>query len=202
LQLSIDINDQDTPKITTLALPAGTVGLAYPATTLTEDGGTAPFNWSITGLPNGISQQTLISPTISGTTCAASGSYAVNATVSDSATPNNFGSQGFTLQINKATTTTSVGSSANPSVFQQTVTFTVTVAPAYGCTPTGTVTLYDGANAIASNLQLTSGSATFSTSALSVTTHSITASYSGDDSFNSSTSTNTPVSQVVNRHRN
>jgi large repetitive protein len=199
LQLSIDINDRDAPRINPLPLPVGTVGLAYPTTTLTEDGGTAPFNWSITGLPNGISQQTLISPTISGTTCAASGSYVVSATVSDSATPKNFGSQGFTLQINKANTTTSVGSNANPSVFQQTVTFTVTVAPAYGCTPTGTVTLYDGANAIASNLQLTSGSATFSTSALSVATHSITASYSGDASFNSSTSTSTPVLQGVNK---
>jgi len=197
LQLSIDINDQDTPKITTLALPDDTVGLAYPTTTLTEDGGTAPFRWSITGLPNGISQQTLISPTISGIPCAAAGSYSVSAMVTDGATPNNSGTQGFTLQINKANTTTSVGSNANPSFFQQTVTFTVTVAPAYGCTPTGTVTLYDGANAIASNLLLTSGSATFSTSALSVATHSITASYSGDNSFNSSVSG--VLSQIVNK---
>jgi hypothetical protein len=196
LQLSIDINDQDTPKITTLALPVATVGLAYQTTTLTEDGGTAPFNWSITGLPNGISQQTLISPTISGTTCATSGSYAVSATVSDFATPKNFGSQGFTLQLNKATTTTSVSADVNPSVFQQLVTFTVTVAPQYSCMPTGTVTLYDGQNSIGSSA-LTNGKATFPLASLSVGNHSITASYNGDNSFNSSVSGIS--SQTVNK---
>jgi Bacterial Ig-like domain (group 3) len=196
LQLSIDINDQDTPRINPLALPVGTVGLAYPTTTLTEDGGTAPFKWSITGLPNGISQQTLFSPTISGTTCAAAGSYPVGATVSDSATPANTGMQGFTLQINKATTTTSVSSDVNPSVFQQLLTFTVTVAPQYSCTPTGTVTLYDGQNSIGSSA-LTNGKATFALANLPVGNHSITASYGGDNSFNSSVSG--LWSQTVNR---
>lgn len=196
LQLSIDVNDQDTPRINPLVLPVGTVGLAYPTTTLTEDGGIAPFKWSITGLPNGISQQTLVSPTISGTPCAAAGSYAVNATVSDSASPKNFGSQGFTLQINKANTTTSVSADANPSAFQQLVTFTVIVAPQYSCTPTGTVTLYDGQNSIGSSA-LTNGKATFALANLSVANHSITASYGGDNSFNSSISGVWP--QTVNR---
>lgn len=189
LQLSIDINDQDTPRITTLALPSGTVGLAY-GTTLTEDGGTAPVTWTVTGLPTGISQQAVGSPNISGTTCVAAGSYAVGATVLDSASPKNSGSQAFTLQVNKANTTTAVSSDANPSFFQQLVTFTVTVAPQYSCTPTGTVTLYDGGVpiALASNLPLSGGKATFATFALSVGVHSITASYSGDNSFNSSNS--------------
>jgi hypothetical protein len=198
LQLSIDINDQDTPRINPLALPVGTVGLAYPTTTLTEDGGTSPFKWSITGLPTGISQQTLVSPTISGTTCAAATSYVVNATVSDSATPKNYGSQGFTLQINKANTTTSVIADVNPSVFQQLVTFTVTVAPQYSCTPTGTVNLYDGQSSIGSSA-LTNGIATFALANLSVGSHSITASYSGDGSFNASNNNSAPWSQTVNR---
>ncbi len=188
LQLSIDINDQDTPRINPLVLPVGTVGLAYPTTTLTEEGGTPPtFTWNVTGLPSGISQQTPVSPTISGSTCAAAGSYAVNATVFDSATPRNSGTQGFTLQINKANTTTSVSADANPSVFQQLVTFTVTVAPQYSCTPTGTVTLYDGQSSIGSSA-LTNGKATFALANLSVGNHSITASYAGDNSFNSSIS--------------
>jgi hypothetical protein len=84
-------------------------------------------------------------------------------------------------------------------VFQQPVTFTVTVTPQFGCTPTGTVTLYDGATVIASNLQLTGGLATFTTSALSVAMHSITATYSGDANFITSNSTNLPVSQTVNK---
>ena len=86
-------------------------------------------------------------------------------------------------------TTTGVRSDANPSVFQQMVTFTVTVPPQSGCTPTGTVTLMDEGSPIASNLPLNgSGVATFTTSALSVSRHSVTASYSGDDNFNSSNS--------------
>jgi hypothetical protein len=186
LQLSIDINDQDTPRITTLALPNDTVGFAY-SDILTEDGGTAPFKWTVTGLPSGISQQSQYSPTLSGTTCVA-GTNNVMATVTDSAAPTaNSASQAFTLQVNKATTTTGVTSNANPSVFQQMVTFTVTVAPQYSCTPTGTVTLSDGVTQIGSKL-LTGGTATFALSNLSVGVHSITASYSGDSNFNSSNS--------------
>src|SRR5207253_3064986 len=101
---------------------------------------------------------------------------------------NNSGSQGFTLQIDKASTVTSVASDANPSVFQQTGTFTVTVAPQYSCVPTGTVTLFDSATQIGLPKSLTGGTATFTISTLSVGVHSITASYSGDGNFNSSNS--------------
>jgi Bacterial Ig-like domain (group 3) len=183
LQLSIDINDLDNPHINAVALPNTTVGAAY-SDTLTEEGGTAPFTWTVTGLPAGISQQPPGSPTLSGTTCLA-GSYPVPATVTDS--KSNSGSQAFTLQVNKATTTTGVTSNANPSVFQQMVTFTVTVAPQYSCTPTGTVTLMDGVTQIGSKT-LASGTATFTTSSLSVSVHNITATYSGDSNFTSSNS--------------
>jgi Bacterial Ig-like domain (group 3) len=202
LQLSIDINDQDAPHINPVPLPGGVVGLAYPNSTnpnytLTEDGGTPPFKWAVTGLPSGISQQSQYSPTLSGTTCVA-GSYPVMATVTDSAVPTaNSGSQAFTLLVNKANTTTSVISDVNPSVFQQMVTFTVTVTPQYSCPLTGTVTLLDGASPIASNLPLIGGVATFTTSALAVGIHSITASYSNDANFNSSSSG--VWSQTVNK---
>jgi hypothetical protein len=194
LQLQIDVNDTDsTPHITTLPLPGGVVGLAY-SDTLTEDGGTAPFTWTVTGLPSGISQQPASSPTLSGTTCVA-GSYPVTAKVTDSKA--NSGMQGFTLQVNKANTTTGVTSNANPSVFQQMVTFTVTVAPQYSCTPTGTVILIDGVTKIGSK-SLTGGTATFTTSTLAVGVHSITASYVGDDAnFNASNSA--AWSQTVNQ---
>jgi hypothetical protein len=193
LTLSIDINDQDTPRITTLALPGGTVGLAY-SDILTEDGGIAPFTWTVTGLPTGISQNPAGSANLSGTACFAGG-YPVSASVTDA--KSNTGSQAFSLKINQATTTTGVTSNANPSVFQQMVTFTVTVAPQYSCTPTGTVTLYDGGVAISPNLSLNGGVAQFTTSALSVGVHSITASYSGDANFTSSASG--VYSQTVNK---
>jgi hypothetical protein len=194
LVLKIDVNDQDTPRITTIALPDGFVGKPYNYT-LTEEGGTPPLTWGVTGLPSGISQQPAGSALLSGTACLA-GSNNVSATVTDSASPSNSGSQAFSLQINKANTTTSVASNANPSVFQQLVTFTVTVAPQYSCTPTGTVTLLDGGSPIAANLPLSGGIAQFTTSALSVGIHSITATYSGDSNFNSSNSG--VFSQTVN----
>ena len=185
LQLQIDVNDTDsTPHINTVALAAGTVGLAY-GNTLTEDGGTAPFKWTLTGsLPAGISQLSQYSPTLSGTTCAAGG-YNFTAMVTDSKL--NSGMQPLTLQINQASTTTGVASSANPSMFQQMVTFTVTVTPQYTCTPTGTVTLFDGGTQLAS-LALSGGMAKYTTSALSVGMHNITASYGGDSNFNGSSS--------------
>jgi len=200
LQLSIDINDQDTPRITTLTLPSGTVGLAY-TDTLTEDGGTAPFTWTVTGLPAGISQQPAYSPNLSGTACVA-GPYAVNASVTDA--KSNSGTQAFSLQINQASTTTSVASSLNASTYGQAVTFTATVAPQYSCTPTGRVTFYDGAAAISGAITLLNATASYTTTTLQLAAgmHSITAVYSGDSNFyatGSGGSTATALSQTVNK---
>ena len=194
VQLSIDVEDTDsTPHIDTVALPPGTVGLAYN-NIVTEHGGTGPFSWSSTGtLPSNITLS-LMTGTLAGTTCVA-GNYNFRAIVTDAR--GNSGSEGLTLAIGKATTPTSVTSSANPSVFQQSVTFTITVAPQYTCTPTGTVTLFDNGVPIASNLALSGGTATFTTSALAVGNRPITASYSGDLNFYSSNSGT--LSQTVNK---
>ena len=103
-----------------------------------------------------------------------------------------------TQSVTKDATTTSVTSSANPSVFGQSVTFTATVAaaaPGSG-TPTGTVTFKDGSTTLGKST-LTNGSASFTTANLAVATQSITVSYSGDASFTSSAST--ALSQVVNQ---
>ncbi len=90
-------------------------------------------------------------------------------------------------------TTTTLTSSANPSVFGQSVTFTATVS-ATGAT--GTVTFQDGATALGT-ATLTSGQATFITSSLSVGSHSVTATYGGDASFSGSTSS--ALTQSVNK---
>ena len=104
----------------------------------------------------------------------------------------------LTQTVTKDATTTSVTSSANPSVFGQSVTFTATVAaaaPGSG-TPTGTVTFKDGSTTLGKST-LASGSASFTTASLAVATHSITVSYSGDANF--TTSASTTLSQVVNQ---
>jgi len=89
--------------------------------------------------------------------------------------------------VSKAATSTIVNSSANPSILNQSLAFTATVSvvvPGAG-SPTGTITFSDGATTLAT-VPLNSGTATFSTSALAVNAHSITAAYSGDGNFGGS----------------
>ena len=102
-------------------------------------------------------------------------------------------SAAFTQTVNQAATTTTLMSSVNPSSFGQGVTLTATVAPA---TATGTVTFKDGATTLGSS-PLASGMTTFSTDALSVAAHSITAIYSGDT--NDLSSTSAVFTQTVNQ---
>lgn len=64
-------------------LPAGEVNVAYPSTTITSGGGTAPITWSISGLPAGLTSS---SGVISGTPTTAAGSpYTVTVTATDAA---------------------------------------------------------------------------------------------------------------------
>jgi hypothetical protein len=98
-----------------------------------------------------------------------------------------------TLTINQASTTTSLTASPNPSSFGQTVTLTATVSPS---TATGTVSFFDGATLLGT-ATLSSGAATFSSSAFSVSSHSLTATYAGDSNFTSSMSSTTTL--VVNK---
>src|SRR5262249_30246166 len=85
----------------------------------------------------------------------------------------------------RGNTTTTVSSSAAPSVYGQSVTFTATVAPA---SATGTVQFKVDGNDFGTK-NLSDGSATSdATSTLTVGDHTITAIYSGDDNFVGSTS--------------
>jgi hypothetical protein len=91
----------------------------------------------------------------------------------------------------QSATSTVIGSSVNPSVFGQGITFTASVtaiAPAAG-TPTGNIRfLADGTEIATVPLDAT-GAASFTTSTLAVGSHRITAVYSGDANFVSSSNT-------------
>jgi hypothetical protein len=108
-----------------------------------------------------------------------------------------------TQSVNKAATATQVKSNANPAVWGQSVTLTATISPtAPGSgNPSGTVAFKDGANTIsgcgAAQVNTATETATCITSALSVTSHAITAIYSGDANFTGSSSS--PLTQVVNK---
>ena len=91
-------------------------------------------------------------------------------------------------------TTVNLSSSANPSVLGQDVTFSASVT---GNSPTGTMRLENGAADFGSPVALSGASAaSFSTSALSVGDHAITAIYSGDT--NNATGSSAVVTQTVN----
>ena len=90
-------------------------------------------------------------------------------------------------------TTTTLVSDINPSNVGQSVTFTATVAPAAA---TGTVTFRDGATQIGTPVALVGGVASISTAALTGGSHNITAIYSGDATYGSSTGA---VTQNVNQ---
>jgi probable HAF family extracellular repeat protein/YVTN family beta-propeller protein len=104
----------------------------------------------------------------------------------------------LTQTVNKASTATFLTSSANPSVFGQSVTFTATVnviAPGAG-KPSGDVQFFDGATLLSTQL-VKGNKATFTTSTLSVGIHTITARYVGDANF--ATSTSAVLTQTVNQ---
>ena len=97
----------------------------------------------------------------------------------------------FNLQFSansvKSPTVTTLGSFPNPSTLGQTVNFTATVNTNGVGNPTGTVTFNDSSTILGTS-PVSGNSATLSTAALAAGVHSITATYSGDSTFNGSTS--------------
>ncbi len=108
-------------------------------------------------------------------------------------------SAALTQTVKEASTTTKLTSSANPSVYGQSVTFTATVtakSPGSG-TPTGMVTFLDGITTMAV-LPLSGGTVAYTPPApLSVGSHSITVQYASDGNFAASTSS--ALSQTVHK---
>ncbi len=88
----------------------------------------------------------------------------------------------FALTNVKTTPTVVVTSTANPALYGQPLTFTVGVTALSGV-GTGSITLTIDATAIPLSLD-GEGRAGYVTSTLGVGTHAVTASYSGDESFN------------------
>jgi hypothetical protein len=140
------------------------------------------------------------SPNLSGGSAAVSlstlavGTHSIVATYAGDANDAGATSPAYTETVGKASTTTTLASAANPSASGQTVTFTVTVHG--GATAvTGTVALADSGNTIATASVGANGAASFTTSTLAVGAHSLTAIYSGDANY--TTSTSAVVSQRV-----
>ncbi|HYM12605.1 MAG TPA: Ig-like domain repeat protein, partial [Bryobacterales bacterium] len=145
------------------------------------------------GTLNGSGQATFATSSLTVTT------HSITAVYGGDANFNTSTSLALSQGVNQASTNTTVGSSANPSVFGQSVTFTATVAVVApgGGTPTGTVTFLDNGVSIGSGALNGSGQATYTTSSLAVGGHPITATYGGDSNHSGST-TSAALSQTVN----
>ncbi len=159
-----------------------------PDATLSESG-TLPDG--VTFLDNGDGTATLSGTPAAGTV----GVFTLILTASNGVAPDD--SQDFTLTVAAANSATTVNASPSTSVYGQLVTFSAHVSVnVSGIVPSGTVTFLEDNTVLDRATLDPSGNATFSTSTLAVGSYTITASYSGDANFNSSTST--PLVQTVN----
>jgi len=127
---------------------------------------------------NGIGSQNLSAGTASLSASALSaGSHTLTASYGgDTNDASSYSSQ-VTVTVGLPGTTTSLKAGPASSNPGQNVTLTATVSPA---TAGGTVTFLDGSNPLGSPQTLSGGTASFSTSNLSIGSHSLTASYGGD----------------------
>ena len=129
------------------------------------------------------------------TSTLAPGSHSITAQYAGDANFNGSTSAVLSQTVNAAGTSTTLTSSLNPSVFGQTVTLTAAVAGGTG-TPTGNVNFKDSSTTIGTVALDGTGSASFATSALAQSSHSITAQYAGDANFTGSVAT--ALTQTVN----
>lgn len=98
------------------------------------------------------------------------------------------------LIVNKAPSTVTLASSADNVTSGTSVTFTATVSSSAG-SPTGSISFLDATTVLGTSIVNAQGIATFSTNALSVGTHSLTANYTGDTNFVDSTSS--PLTETI-----
>jgi hypothetical protein len=158
---------------------------------------TGPVTFSIDGTRLGSSTLSNDAATIAGPTTLTAGIHQLSATWLGNSTYPPI-TLTATHTVAALPLTLILGSNINPSALTQTVTF----ATAFSATPTpsestltGTLSFYDGTTLLTQQQPSTAGDA-FSTAALSIGTHPITAVYSGDSTFAAATSN--VVQQVVN----
>lgn len=116
------------------------------------------------------------------------GTYLVTATYSGDGNFLTGTSPVFNQIVGRATTTTTVTSSLNPSVFGQAVTFTATVGSVIGNPPDGEMLTFAEGSVTLGTAALSGGIATFTTSGLATGPHNVTAAYAGDSKLAPSTS--------------
>jgi hypothetical protein len=172
--------------------------VTYTATVTSQYAGTATGTATFQDGGSTIATVTLASNHATYTTSyKTAGTHAIAAIYSGDAS--NTGSASPTLleQVQGFPTRTALTTSGSPSLINQPVTFTATVTSGHRAIPDGDlVTFYDGTAPLGS-AALAGGTAAFTTSSLSVRTHTIKANYAGDATFAPSTGA---VAQIVNKY--
>ncbi len=108
----------------------------------------------------------------------------------------NLSTNNVSVLMNSGGTFVATASSENPAPVGQSVTFTATVAPSLVQTiPTGKIAFADDATILATVPLDPSGQASFTTSSLSLGTHTIRTKYSGDPNFNPNMGK--PITQII-----
>ncbi len=125
--------------------------------------------------------------TLSGTGSLGAGSHSITAVYAGSSEFNGITSTALPYVVAKVSSsvTVTVTSSLNPSIYGDSVKFSVTVASSIGAAiPTGTITLTDGGNSLGTiNLDGT-GAGSLTVPLLTAGSHTILATYSGDGNYN------------------
>jgi hypothetical protein len=176
-------------SFTATVAPTGTASSVPPTGTVQFFDGSTPIGTGTVSTTGGVT-----TAGISTSSLAVGSGHTITADYSGDTAYQSSQSTSIGHTVNKAQTSTGLTSAPNPSVFGQSVTFTASVSvtsPGAG-TPTGTVEFKDGSSDISgcasTTLSTTTGQATCTTTGLAVGTHGVTAIYSGDGSFATSTS--------------
>jgi hypothetical protein len=164
---------------------------------------TASINWGDGHLTNGIITANAHGGfDVSGTnTYAHAGQFPINVDVADLGGGNGIAgsiptvSINNTLQVQAGGSTTTLTVSPGSAAFGQPVMLTATVMGAGGATPTGTVTFFSNGQSLGTVGLNAGGKAVLTVSTLVPGSDNVTAVYSGDTSF--TTSTSTPASVTV-----
>ena len=186
--LTQTVNQADTTTVVSSAVNPSVYG--EPLTFTATVSPSSPGSGTPTGTITLYSGSTVGTGTLDGGTASVTtssllsvGNHTIKASYSGDA---NFDTSTGTVTetVNQDSTTTSVVSSANPSVYGQSVTLTATLtanAPGSGV-PAGSVTFTDGSTTLGT-ITLSSGTASYTTAKLPTGQDAITATYNGNGSF-------------------
>lgn len=196
------VNYVATTTVVTSNLNPSTAGQEVTFTaTISNSAATGTVQFKAGGINIGVPQSVISGVATLAYSGLIGGTHSITAVYSGDTTYDTSTSPGISQVVNLASTSTAIASNLNPSTYGNSVTFTATIKNAGGTetltSATGTVQFKaDGAN-IGTARTVTSGVATLSYSSLGVGTKEITAVYSGDGSYLTSTSPALP--QVVNK---